>query len=593
MTGNTRPATLGCRLRWSACALQWVTWLTLSLLLVWPQHGVAQVTDDWDESGKLEAGRHHVRSAMLQAADDSDPKADAAAIERDRIATAVALNYCRASFHRIRRNPTQVTLGEERDRILSNINLDGIGDADLVRLYAEVLDEIGDAQLRDREHELYNDRFESAARRRVGFDALAVSLQVATAQYLSALRTGASSWWDVRDNRFSRDVEVLKLERQKVDNFTKKSSLFLETFWKLAQKKGIPDRWLVRGEDLDQLELIQADPNPEVRLRRLKRLEPFMECYPPYWYYRGRTQQLMGDLQGAADTYRKLEQLGAGFFRRDDMLATSCANLAAIEDHFQDPRAFASAQRALAYDMSSWQANLLAARVLAHHHDAELAEDAMLRNLDARIERPQTLVALAMLYSDTGNTSQLTAFLQDETVLRELPVPVVLKVMTDLPPDRIPVNVSQMLDRSLIVVPKLQFGRDSIIVRATPNWGLTRENIALANDSNSVRVTELVAYREFVQAEFASVGELGSPWSSGSMPPVVIALDCDPLGQFQLSLEPFDYSRDPETTAKIAGNTAAPRYRLARIRHNDRWIALEPDANAAKTVSIESLQIIR
>ena len=47
--------------------------------------------------------------------------------ERRARATAVALNYCRTSFHRIRRHPNKQVLVEERERILDNLNLNGIG----------------------------------------------------------------------------------------------------------------------------------------------------------------------------------------------------------------------------------------------------------------------------------------------------------------------------------------------------------------------------------------------------------------------------------------------------------------------------------
>src|SRR5690606_10172254 len=99
------------------------------------------------------------------------------------------------------------------------------------------------------------------------------------------------------------------------------------------------DRWLVRSTDLEKLDRAMREPDLEVRLRILKRMEPFMEAYPPYWYYLARTEQALGNWVTASETYQKLAGLGKGHFRRDDMLATGLANRAAIEDYLGNHRA--------------------------------------------------------------------------------------------------------------------------------------------------------------------------------------------------------------------------------------------------------------
>lgn len=118
-----------------------------------------------------------------------------------------------------------------------------------------------------------------------------------------------------------------------------RSSSFLDSFWKLSRKNNIPDRWLLRDQDLDQLTEAMAIEKTDVRLRSLKRLERFMECYPPYWYYLARTQQQLGDADAAAETFRRLTEIGRGHFRQDDMLASSMANLSLIQESRRDPEA--------------------------------------------------------------------------------------------------------------------------------------------------------------------------------------------------------------------------------------------------------------
>lgn len=200
-------------------------------------------------------------------------------------------------------------MDEEQNKILNNLNLNGIQDEQIIRLYAEVLDEIGQIQLTEQESELFTTKYKKSVRQELAFDTLAVGLDLMTGQYLGAVRTGANSWWDYRNFQWTRDNELLKIEKTRVNAVVKKSTNFLDTFWKLTQQNNIPDRWLVRSTDLDELERAMNEQDPHVRLRILRRMEPFMECYPPYWYYLARTQQAVGDLATSLNTYGRLSQL--------------------------------------------------------------------------------------------------------------------------------------------------------------------------------------------------------------------------------------------------------------------------------------------
>ena len=232
------------------------------------------------------------------------------ATEVSRRNTAVTLNYCRAALHRIRRAPSKNVLVEEQQRILNNLDLNQIDDPEVIVLYRSILDEIGQVEISDRERKVIGEQFVRGAQRKMGTDFFVIGAQAATGQLGSVIQSGANSWWDYRSMEFQRDQDLLKIEKTRINSVVAKSSLFMDTFWKLAQKKKIPDRWLVRGNDLDALEVAMREPNPEVRLRVLKRMEDFMECYPPYWYYTGRTQQEQGQLAEAVETYQRLEKLG-------------------------------------------------------------------------------------------------------------------------------------------------------------------------------------------------------------------------------------------------------------------------------------------
>ena len=56
--------------------------------------------------------------------------------------TAVALNYCRAALHRIRRKPDKCVFLEEQQRILNNLNLSKIADPEVISLWDDLYEEI-------------------------------------------------------------------------------------------------------------------------------------------------------------------------------------------------------------------------------------------------------------------------------------------------------------------------------------------------------------------------------------------------------------------------------------------------------------------
>lgn len=386
--------------------------------------------------------------------------------------TAIALNYCRASFHRIRKYPVKPVLAEEQEKILNNLNLQGIEDPEVIQLYTAVLEEISQIEIADRERHITESTHVNSVQRKAAWDLLALGTDLATGQYGNAVRHGANSWWDYRNMVYQRDNDLLKIERTRMQSVTQKSSTFLDTFWKLARRKNIPDRWLIRGDDLDALEAALREPDPETRLRVLKRMAPYMQAYPPYWYYVARTEQELGQLVAAAETYSALARIGAGHFRKDDMLATSLANLATIQDHLGSSDAVSTAQRALEFSTDVWEANLLCARVLERHGRVASAEDAILRNLDVRLESERSLAFLASLYARAGERGKLARLLERPEVVTALPAPVLLRCAAALGAEQTPSQVLQVVTASLDVQPRQWLGNDELLVRLSPVWQL-------------------------------------------------------------------------------------------------------------------------
>ena len=425
--------------------------------------------------------------------------------------TAVALNYCRASFHRIKRFPSKRVLIEEQEKILNNLNLNEIDDEEVVRLYTGVLDEIAHVQIAAKEREVIRQQHKRVFRQQIAATALQFGTHLATGHYMGAVRAGAGGWWDYRGIVFNRELDLWKVDKTRMTAVVDKSSAFLDTFWKLTRKRNIPDRWLVRGNDLDKLDEALKETDLETRLRVLKRMENFMECYPPYWYYVGRTQQGLGKLFAAAETYRKLAELGGGHFRKDEMLAAALANRAVIQDHLQQADAPKTAEQALGFSNDVWQANLICARVLGRHGKAALAEDAILRNLDVDLETEQSLSTLVLLYCHTKDERKLVKRLQSADDLARLPIPVLLHCANVLGREKTPEPVRRHLNGSMYAYADLNFGRDDLVLLALPSWNLQQAKLSLTVGERRFEQSKLESSKGHTRIRFREIGELGTP----------------------------------------------------------------------------------
>ncbi|MDB5385048.1 MAG: hypothetical protein JWM11_694, partial [Planctomycetaceae bacterium] len=456
--------------------------------------------------------------------------------------TAVALNYCRASFHRLRQNPSRRVWFEEQQHILNNLNLREIADQEVVSLYTAVLDEVSKERIAEKERKVLQDVYKLQVRRQVLSNAFVLGAEVTTAQYVNAVRTGANSWWDYRATGQTRDIEIWKVEKARLLEVSDKTNRFLNTFWDLAKKKQIPDEWLIRDNNLDELEAALTEPDPTVRLRILKRMEPVMICYPPYYYHLGRTQQAQGMWVAASETYRKLVALGDGHFRTDDMLASGLANLAMIQSHLKHPDAIQSAQRALRYATGAWQVNLVCARILQQNGRMEEAEESILRNVDVDLERPQSLASLLSLYIQNGDEQKLVTALNDPAVVADLPALSLILSAAKLGARKMPAGAMRQLVTSLYIYERSSFGHSQMVCMAAPVWGLDRAQAVIIGQSPERPDSRGISSRGQTQLSFKSEGLV--QYSATGEPQVVLEITYAEGQPVKLHLKPQAWSQE-------------------------------------------------
>ena len=437
------------------------------------------------------------------------------ATEVSRRNTAVTLNYCRAALHRIRRAPSKTVLLEEQQRILNNLDLNQIDDPEVIVLYRSILDEIGQVEISDRERTVIGEQYTRGTQRKMGTDFFVIGAQAATGQLGSVIQSGANSWWDYRTTSIKRDSDLWQVEKVQFTTLMTRSSTFLDSFWKLSRKNEIPDRWLLRDQDLDQLSETLEEKDPERRLRMLARSERFMECYPPYWYYVARTQQQLGKTDDAARTFQRLTEIGNGHFRQDDMLASSMANLALIQESQHDPEAPRTAARAFDYSTRSWESNLVCAWVLGRHAEYRDAENLILCNMDDELETEQSTVALVSLYFHSADKTKLKSLLDDEQIVRRIPIPGLLLCAKLLGPEEIPARASTYLASTLTAVPRPSGRMNAISVAAARGWKLNDAETTISDGSATFQYAGHRAVEDGLEMSFTpslnsrTEGELG------------------------------------------------------------------------------------
>jgi hypothetical protein len=322
-------------------------------------------------------------------------------------------------------------------------------------------------------------------------------------------------------------------------------------------------------------------------------MEPFLECYPPYWYYVARTQQSLGQLVAAVETYQKLAELGSGHFRKDEMLASGLANQALIQAHLHQPGAVESAQMALQHSTDVWEANLVCAAVLQQFGVTAAAEDAILRNLDTDLERSNSRIALLGHYCRTKEVEKLAVQLRDPEVIRDVPAPMLLACASQVPDARISEAVIAPLAASFQATPRINLGRDDLVLLAGPNWQLQHATVTLQWGSRTYEKARVATHKDSTLISFDGIGEFGSVFTHlPDKSALSVTLKYPDLPPVTLNLA----AHRPEESSgfDLGFAKSAVRYPVFRLASFEPPAALEtqivtqpsqPDRAAAKVIS--------
>lgn len=271
----------------------------------------------------------------------TDPPTGAEA-ERAPLEAILALNYLSESLANIIQYNDRLVLDREYSKIINNLNLNKIPDEDIMLQHAQLLGLLHKHILSADEREMlekeHGKNLDSALKS--AFSGAASGIRFTGEPYSTILSVVASCGAATMNYQQQREAlkdlhekEIFKLEAGVRDELTKFRQSFLMLSWNTLKNYGIEDSWRITEKQFDNYLEILKDANLVRRSERLQVVESQFQKYPPYWYYRGRTNQDIyesaSDAEqykaGALDCYDRYEGMQEYVCLRADSYAASVA----------------------------------------------------------------------------------------------------------------------------------------------------------------------------------------------------------------------------------------------------------------------------
>ncbi len=236
----------------------------------------------------------------------------------------------------------------------------------------------------------------------------------------------------------------------------------------------------------------------------------------------------------------------------------------------------ATAEQALRYSADVWEANLLCARVLERNHRLADAEDAILRNLDVNLEQRFSQTFRVSLYYHSNQKEKLAHALADEQVVAVLPMAALIRCAALLGPLQTPGHVTQRVAQSIEVRPRVIFGRDDILVSASPAWQLHLATARLECGAESITSAEPVVSGQIQQLRFVTDGDLGNPLTGWKAPELAMVLTYPDETTIRMTFGNTTYASSSLRPATLAGSF--PSLHLATIDVGETRLAIHSAA---------------
>ena len=238
--------------------------------------------------------------------------------------TMLALNMAIVSVHRILTTGDRIVLEQEYQNIINNLSLGNIeNDKDMTALYSDLTGIISRKGLRDEEAKFFRSRYDQREQNLINHALSRIQAQGENIVSLigSFVVSCASSYfaYQAMKSDIAEDLrgEVWQLTKEDITDCNNLQERLLNSSWNLLRQYKLPDNYRLVQRTLDDFYKAVNEKDPAKQFRMLRALERDFQVYPPYWYYRGKTAQELGENSEAHSCFARFNEVWRPVLRQD------------------------------------------------------------------------------------------------------------------------------------------------------------------------------------------------------------------------------------------------------------------------------------
>lgn len=238
--------------------------------------------------------------------------------------TMLALNMAIVSVHRILTTQDRIILEQEYQNIINNLSLGNIeSDKDMTALYSDLTGIISRKRLRTDEAEFFRSRYDQREQNLMN---RALSRIQSQGENIFSLIGGfavscVSSYfaYQAMKSDIAEELrgELWQLTKEDITDCNNLQERLLNSSWNLLRQYGLPDSYRLVQRTLDDFYKAVNEKDPAKRFRMLRAVERDFQVYPPYWMYRGKTAQELGNNSEARACFERFGEVWRPVLRQD------------------------------------------------------------------------------------------------------------------------------------------------------------------------------------------------------------------------------------------------------------------------------------
>lgn len=238
--------------------------------------------------------------------------------------TMLALNMAIVSVHRILTTQDRIILEQEYQNIINNLSLGNIeSDKDMTALYSDLMTIISRKRLRSDEAEFFRSRYDQREQNLMN---RALSRIQSQGENIFSLIGGfavscVSSYFEYQAMKSELPEELRgelwQLTKEDITDCNNLQERLLNSSWNLLRQYGLPDSYRLVQRTLDDFYKAVNEKDPAKRFRMLRAVERDFQVYPPYWMYRGKTAQALGNNSEAHSCFERFGEVWRPVLRQD------------------------------------------------------------------------------------------------------------------------------------------------------------------------------------------------------------------------------------------------------------------------------------